>query len=198
VVRSTHARLRIYPDGGVARFRVYGDVMPDWETLMRSGEPVDLASAMHGGRAVLANDMFFGHRSNLIMPGRAANMGDGWETRRKRGPGNDWVIVQLGRPGSIERIEVDTNHFKGNFPDRCSIEGTFLPPGVPSEFLTSLAIDWKPVLGMTPLRPHHRHFFGEEILPGGPYTHIRLSIYPDGGVSRLRLFGRPVEGSLEH
>lgn len=191
--RITHVRLRIYPDGGVARLRVYGDVLPDWPALLATGEPIDLASVTNGGVAVLANDMFFGHRGNLIMPGRAANMGDGWETKRKRGPGNDWVIVQLGRPGTLSQVEVDTNHFKGNFPDRCSLEGTMLPPGVPTEFLTSLAIEWKPIVPVTSLQAHHRHYFADELLPGGPYSHVRLSIFPDGGVSRLRLWGRPVE-----
>jgi len=102
--RVTHVRLRIYPDGGVARLRVYGDVMPNWSALLASDEAVDLAAVVSGGVAVLANDMFFGHRSNLIAPGRAPQMGDGWETRRKRGPGNYWVIVLLGRPAVLSRV----------------------------------------------------------------------------------------------
>lgn len=189
--RFTHVRLRIYPDGGVARLRVHGEVEPDWPTLLASGEPLDLAAVQHGGVAVLANDMFFSHRNNLIMPGRAANMGDGWETKRKRGPGNDWVVVRLGRAGVLSAVEVDTNHFKGNYPDRCSLEGAVLPDGVPVEFLSSLSIDWRPILPETSLQAHTQHLFREELVPGGPYTHVRLRIYPDGGVSRLRLFGRP-------
>jgi allantoicase len=190
--RFTHVRLRIFPDGGVARFRVHGEVLPDWDALVASDGPLDLAAVQHGGVAVLANDMFFSHRNNLIMPGRAANMGDGWETKRKRGPGNDWVVVRLGRPGLLSEVEVDTNHFKGNYPDRCSLEGAVLPDGVPVEFLSSLSIDWRVILPETKLQPHHQHRFSSELLPGGPYTHVRLSIYPDGGISRLRLFGRPV------
>jgi allantoicase len=190
--RFTHVRLRIFPDGGVARFRVHGEALPDWEALLVSDAPLDLAAVQHGGVAVLANDMFFSHRNNLIMPGRAANMGDGWETKRKRGPGNDWVVVRLGRPGVLSEVEVDTNHFKGNYPDRCSLEGAVLPDGVPVEFLQSLSIDWRVILPETKLQPHHQHRFASELRPGGPYTHVRLSIYPDGGISRLRLFGRPL------
>src|SRR5208282_2418357 len=109
-------RLNIYPDGGVARFRVYGEARPDLARLKVSRAPVDLASVVNGGQVVSASDMHFGSRHNLIMPGRAKNMGDGWETKRRRGPGHDWAVVRLGAAGTIEKIEVDTNHFKGNYP----------------------------------------------------------------------------------
>ncbi|MGH7297179.1 MAG: allantoicase, partial [Polyangiaceae bacterium] len=144
--RWTHVRLRIIPDGGVARLRVHGEVAADWERLLASGSPVDLAAIENGGEVVLVADMFFGHRENLIMPGRAANMGEGWETRRRRGPGNDWAIVKLGRAGVIEKIEVDTNHFKGNFPESCSVEGTTLESACPAEMLASRAIAWTEVV----------------------------------------------------
>ena len=115
-------RLNIFPDGGVARLRVYGIVVPDWSKL-KPGELVDLAAVENGGVPLACSDMFFSSMNNLIMPGRAENMGDGWETKRRRGPGYDWIIVKLGLPGAIQKIEVDTNHFKGNYPDTCSIEG---------------------------------------------------------------------------
>src|SRR5918993_542715 len=118
----THLRFKIYPDGGVARLRVYGEVAPDWDSLKRRGGPVDLAAAEHGGLVLSCSDMFFGHRHNLIMPGRAANMSDGWETKRRRGPGHDWTIIKLGTAGRIRRLEVDTSWFKGNFPESCSLE----------------------------------------------------------------------------
>ena len=105
----------------MARLRVYGEVVPDWERLSKTGD-IDLAAVENGGRVLSCSDMFFGHRHNLIMPGRAANMSDGWETKRRRGPGHDWTIIKLGRPGTLRRLEIDTAHFKGNFPDTCSLE----------------------------------------------------------------------------
>jgi allantoicase len=129
--------------------------------------------------------MHFGSRHNLILPGRAANMGDGWETRRRRGPGHDWTIVQLGRRGMISRIEVDTNHFKGNYPDSCMIEVCDAPDA--ADLATNPALQWMTVLPRTKLGPSKQHFFD---VSGPACTHARLSIYPDGGVSRLRLHGR--------
>ncbi len=119
---ATHVRLRIFPDGGVARLRVYGEVMPDWDAL-RHQDNVDLASLVHGGHVVACSDMFFGSRNNLIMPGDARSMADGWETKRRRTPGHDWTIVRLGAPGTIARVEVDTHHFKGNAPGAVQSRG---------------------------------------------------------------------------
>jgi allantoicase len=113
----THLRLHIYPDGGVARLKVYGEVVKDWSGI-DTARQIDLASALNGARPLACNDMFFSHMSNLIMPGRGINMGDGWETKRNRTPGNrDWVIIKLAHRGIIEKILVDTCHFKGNYPD---------------------------------------------------------------------------------
>src|SRR5437660_3674027 len=120
--RWTHLRFKIYPDGGVARLRVYGEVVPDWNRLKQIGGEVDLVAVENGGMVLSCSDMFFGHRHNLIMPGRAANMSDGWETKRRRGPGHDWTIIKLGTPGHIRRLEVDTSYFKGNFPERRALE----------------------------------------------------------------------------
>jgi allantoicase len=111
--------MRIFPDGGVARLRVYGDVVPDWDAL-RQLRPVDLAAVLHGGRVVDCSDMFFGSRHNLIMPGPPRGMADGWETKRRRTAGHDWTVVRLGAPGTIMRVEVDTRHFTGNAPAACS------------------------------------------------------------------------------
>ena len=118
--RFTHLRLRIYPDGGVARLRVHGEVVPDGSLV--SLPEIDLAAIENGGRAVASSDQFFGEPLNLLLPGTSKNMGDGWETRRRRGPGHDWVILQLGAPGEVHRVEVDTSHFKGNFPESCLLE----------------------------------------------------------------------------
>ncbi|HEY0082314.1 MAG TPA: allantoicase, partial [Pyrinomonadaceae bacterium] len=125
--RATHLRFKIYPDGGVARLRVYGVVGPDWPRLGARGGRVDLAAVETGGLVLACSDMFFGHRHNLIMPGRAANMSDGWETKRRRGPGYDWAIIKLGARGQIHEVEVDTSHFKGNYPESCSLEGCDAP-----------------------------------------------------------------------
>jgi allantoicase len=191
--KFTHLRLKIYPDGGVARLRVYGEVTPDPARLAQAKE-IDLASVTNGSRILQSSDEFFGVPLNLLSPGRGINMGDGWETRRRRGPGHDWTIIKLGVAGNIRRIEVDTAHFKGNFPERCSIEACFAPnAGDGTESLQH----WKELLPRTKLKANTRHLFRDQIVNVGVVTHVRFNIYPDGGVSRLRLFGTPqleVEG----
>ncbi len=185
--RVTHLRFNIFPDGGVARLRVYGEVVADWKKLAAQGT-VDLAAVENGGLVLVASDMFFGSRHNLILPGQAKNMSDGWETRRRRGPGYDWTLIKLGAAGTIQRIEVDTSHFKGNYPESCSLEAC-RAPGAPLEQLTGAGVEWKPLLARTKLGPDAQHFYQQEILPVGQVTHARFNIFPDGGVARLRLFG---------
>ncbi|HZT59283.1 MAG TPA: allantoicase [Pyrinomonadaceae bacterium] len=187
--RFTHLRFKIYPDGGVARLRVYGDVLPDWERIKRAGGLVDLASVECGGLVVATSDEFFGGRHNLIMPGRGRDMGDGWETKRRRGPGHDWCVVRLGAAGTITRVEVDTAHFKGNFPESCSLEVAGATAGVMDEAALD-SLQWRELLPRTPLQAHARHFYERELRDAGEATHARFRIYPDGGVSRLRLYGR--------
>jgi allantoicase len=182
----THVRLNIFPDGGVARLRVYGEVAVDWARVARSRGGIDVASITNGGLVIGASDMHFGAKDNMIMPGRAANMGDGWETRRRRGPGYDWAIVRLGTTVTISKVEIDTNHFKGNYPDSASLEGC----AVPSSSLQDLgSASWAVILPRTALEPHHRHFYSRELVPAGPVSHVRLNIFPDGGISRLRVHG---------
>jgi allantoicase len=187
--RFTHLRFKIYPDGGVARLRVYGEVAPDWDRIRSIGGDVDLAAVENGGRVLACSDMFFGHRHNLIMPGRAANMSDGWETKRRRGPGHDWTIIKLGQPGQVRRVEVDTAWFKGNFPESCLLEATSAT-GQADENLTDSSVEWKTILPRTKLQAHTRHFFADEIIDAGSVSHLRFNIFPDGGVSRLRVYGR--------
>jgi allantoicase len=182
----TYLRLNIFPDGGVARLRVYGQVAVDWSRLGRGKRAVDLASIKNGGLVVGASDMHFGARDNLIMPGRAPNMGDGWETKRRRGPGYDWAIVKLGTAGRVTRIEIDTNHFKGNYPESASIDGCLAPD---SSMASLGGAAWLEILPRTPLQAHHRHLFAKALSAVGPVSHVRLNIYPDGGVSRLRVHG---------
>ena len=181
---ATHVRLRIFPDGGVARLRVHGTVVADWDRLKRRRE-VDLAAAQHGGLVVSCSDMFFGSRHNLIMPGDATHMGDGWETKRRRGPGHDWTIIQLAQPGTIHRVEVDTRHFKGNAPAVCWLEGTSERVWSPGD---SDPAPWPQLLSRSPLRPDVQQAFSTD--PScGELAHVRFNIAPDGGVGRLRLWG---------
>jgi allantoicase len=186
--RVTHLRFKIYPDGGVARLRVYGEVVPDWNALRRRMSEIDLAAVENGGTVLEASDMFFGHKHNLIMPGRAQDMSDGWETKRRRGEGYDWCVIKLGSEGTIKRVEVDTSHFKGNYPESCSIE--VCRAGDDANFN---ALDWKELLPNSKLQAHTRHAFVDEIKDCGIVTHVRFNIFPDGGVSRLRLYGRIAE-----
>ena len=188
----THLRLNIYPDGGVARLKVYGEVFKDWSKV--SGEElIDLAAAMNGAKSVLCNDMFFSHMDNLIMPGRGVNMGDGWETKRNRTPNNsDWVIVRLAHKGIIEKILIDTCHFKGNYPDSCLLEGCNILLRDENK-LHTVDIKWSTILPQTKLSADHEHYFEDEIAVKQPFTHVRLSIFPDGGISRMRLWGRVVK-----
>jgi allantoicase len=181
----SHVRLRIYPDGGVARLRVYGDPHVD---ASRLGGRIDLAALTNGARAITASDMFFGNVEQLILPGRPENMGGGWETRRRRGPGHDWAIVKLAARGFVEEIEVDTCHFKGNYPDRCSLDAC-VAPAEPLDALNWQTAEWVPVLGETKLEADAIHRFGE-LVELGPWDYVRLNIFPDGGVARLRCWGK--------
>lgn len=186
--RVTHLRLKIYPDGGVARLRVHGEVIPDWAAIEREGGEIDLAAVEHGGLVIDSSDMFFGSRNNLILPGRSTGMHDGWETRRRRGPGHDWCIVRLGASGIIRRVEVDTSYFKGNFPESCSLEVCRAARNV-TDSSALAALSWKEILPRTELKADSTHVYEKEILDAGEATHARFRIYPDGGVARLRLFG---------
>ena len=192
----THLRFSIYPDGGVARLRLFGEVSIDpthW-----GSETIDLMALENGGRALICSDEHFGSMHNLNLPGRGINMGDGWETARRRGPGNDWVIMALGTVGNIESVEVDTAHFKGNYPDRVAIDATRLDDraldgSLIPEALTGEDITWLPLLPELHLEMDKQHVF-EDLQKIGPVTHIRMRIFPDGGVSRLRVMGRAVSG----
>ncbi len=191
-VRGTnysHVRLNILPDGGVARLRVYG--RPTGAAQIAEDGLIDLSAALNGGYPVAWNDAHFGVPANLLLPGRGVDMGDGWETRRRREPGFDWCIIALGYAGTIRRIDVDTAHFKGNFPDRCSLQGGFAP-GFGEGALITQAQFWPTLLQETKLDADREHPFTTEIAAHGPITHVRFNLHPDGGVSRLRLWGKAV------
>jgi allantoicase len=177
--RFTHVRLDVFPDGGVARLRVHGEVAPRWKQLRALGGPIDLAALEHGAWVESCSDMFFGSRNNLIKPGPSRSMADGWETRRRRGPGNDWALVRLAAAGVIDRLVIDTTHFKGNAPGRCVVDGANGP---------AADDQWRQLLA-SPLQPHTRHVFETELRRIGAITHVKLSVFPDGGVARLRAWG---------
>lgn len=214
--RVTHIRLNIYPDGGIARLKVYGIGKKDWSTVS-SQDLVDLVALVNGGVCVGYSDAHYGHPRNMIGLGRADNMGDGWETARRldrpkvlkvdekgilQVPGFEWAILRLGHPGIISKIEVDTNHFKGNFPDSSKIEACCLTPDeennlIRNQWRSDKTPKWRILLPPQKLKAHHRHLFsGESVVQCGPVTHVRLVIAPDGGVSRLRLWGGPVSNNM--
>ena len=185
----SHVRLNLYPDGGLARLRVYAT--PDFSAATADADGlIDLAAALNGATALAANNEHFGSASNLLLPGRGVDMGDGWETRRRREPGHDWCIIALAHAGVIEAIEVDTAHFKGNYPDRCSIQAAHVAGGTCESIITQ-SMFWPLLLPEQALQMDAQHHFVTEILGHEPVTHVRFNMHPDGGVSRLRLRGRP-------
>jgi allantoicase len=173
---ASHVRLNIYPDGGVARLRVHGQAVPD-KRFLSLGALVDLGAAEHGGRIEACSNGFYGNPGNLLLPGLARSMGEGWETARRRDGGNDWVLVRLGLPGVVRLAELDTTHFKGNAPGWAT--------------LTASTGDgsWVEVLPRTRLQPDTRHRFLVDVEAAA--THVRMDVYPDGGMARLRLLGSP-------
>jgi len=185
----THVRLHIYPDGGIARLRIYGDPVPSWEGS--SGKEVyELSLANNGGRIIAYNDAHYGSVWTMLTQGRGINMGDGWETRRRREPGNDWIIIALGAPGTVERVEVDTCHYKGNYPDRCSLQAARVETP-DRRTLVAEAMFWPELMGEKKLKADAVHVFsGPDLAKLGTVSHVKLNIFPDGGISRLRIFGR--------
>ncbi|KAF8608780.1 allantoicase [Ceratobasidium sp. AG-I] len=186
----THVKLNMYPDGGIARFRVYGLVAPIFPANVYA--PVDLASVFSGARVVYTSDQHFGVGPNLLLPGRGKDMGDGWETRRSREPNHkDWVIIRLGDSGTLEQTEIDTAYFKGNFPDSCTMHAICSNEVIPHE----PDEEWTCILPQQKLGPHRRHFFQLENVSGQIFTHVRFTIYPDGGVKRIRIIGTRAVGT---
>jgi allantoicase len=169
---------------------VYGEVRPDWNSVDRRTH-VDLAAIVNGGRLVGCSDQFYGSPANMLYPGIGANMGEGWETHRRRQPGNEWAVFAIGHRGYARRIVVDTTHFKGNYPDRCSILAADVASGTDQSIITQ-SMFWRTLLPEQKLEMDREHVFEREIVDLGPITHIRFNNIPDGGVNRLRLFGERV------
>lgn len=185
--RISHVRVNLFPDGGLARLRLYG--VPEFDPTPEADGRVDLVSALNGGTVVATNNEHFGPASALLLPGRGIDMGDGWETRRRREPGHDWCVLALARPGVIEGIEVDTAHFKGNYPDRCSLQAARVAGGTPESLVTQ-SMFWPLLLAEQKLQADSVHQF-QALAGAGVVSHVRFNIHPDGGVSRLHLRGRP-------
>jgi allantoicase len=186
--RWTHVRLRIFPDGGVARLRVHGEVVAD-PRLVEALGTVDLAALELGGRVTGCSNLFYGSPDRLIAPGLARTMGEGWETARRRDNGNDWVEVRLAARGTVRVVELDTTWFLGNAPGAAALS-SYDGEGDPTD-----AASWTPLLPRTPLQPDTRH---RVVLPepSAAATHVRLDVYPDGGMARLRLWGSPTDDGL--
>jgi allantoicase len=184
----THVRLNIYPDGGVARLRIHGRVVSDIAARDKTAV-LDLAAVDLGARAIAWNDAHFGAVANLLNPGRGVNMGDGWETRRRREPGNDWCIIELGHPGKVEQIILDTAFFKGNYPDRCSLQAAMVTAGTADSIVTQSQF-WQELLPPQKMAMDKVHEFSEEVQDLGPVSHVRVNVFPDGGLSRVRILGK--------
>ncbi len=178
----SHVRLHMVPDGGIARLRVYGVPAPG----VASGR-VDLAALENGGTPLVASDSFFSPMGNLVLPGASTIMSNGWETRRSRPPGTDWIILRLGSPGTVESVTLQTHHFKGNYPDSAAVDALYWP-GAPPSMLVDHP-DWREIVPPTKMRADDDRDVAT--LAPGPWTHLRLRIVPDGGISRLRAWGRP-------
>ena len=184
----SHIRLNIYPDGGVARLRVYGEPQCNWDDR-DANELVDLAALENGGRSIACSNQAFGsNMMSLGLPGRGINMGDGWETARRRVPGNEWAIIELGHAGTITAVELDTAHYKGNYPDRASIQAGYMRGGTTDSLVTQ-SIFWRDLLPEQKLEMDAICRFESEVNDLGPITHVRVNIIPDGGLSRVRLYG---------
>jgi allantoicase len=187
----THVRVRIYPDGGMARIRVFGDVTLD-ENTRRAGVVIDLAAMENGGRIVGCSDTHFGSVQAMIAPGPDIVWGKGWETRRLREPGNDWAVIALGCPGIIDRVELDTKFYTGNYPAAFSLQATAVTDTA-DKVLENQAMYWPTLLNNRQLRGGENHVvYASDLKELGAVTHIRLNIFPDGGVTRFKVFARPV------
>jgi len=187
----THIKLNIFPDGGVARLRIYGEV--EIKKINFGNKLINLTSVLNGASIVGCNNEHFGRAENILAPGKGKNMGDGWETRRSRGKNFDWLIIKLGRTGIINKIEIDTHHFKGNYPDRCSVQATYIPNKISNYSVIKKSTKWKSILNMAKLNANKKHYFNNKIMKKNKINFIRINIFPDGGISRIRTFGKVIK-----
>ncbi len=184
-------KLNIFPDGGVARIKLNGIV--DLEKINLNGKNVNLSSILNGSTILGCNNEHFGKAENVLSPGKGVNMGDGWETRRSRGKNFDWIIIKFGKPGIINKLEIDTHHFKGNYPDTITVQSAFIPNKLKSKKIFTNSKNWKIIIGKTKLKPHRKHRFKSNINKKNKVNCLRINIFPDGGISRIRAFGKVIK-----
>ena len=191
--RSTFnfVKFNIFPDGGVARIRLNGIV--DLKKINLSGKNVNLSSILNGSTILGCNNEHFGKAENVLSPGTGVNMGDGWETRRSRGKNFDWIIIKFGTPGIINKLEIDTHHFKGNYPDYLTVQSALIPNKVNIKKNLTNSKNWNIFLGKTKLKPHKKHLFKVNTNKKNKVNCLKINIFPDGGISRIRAFGKAVK-----
>jgi len=186
----THVKLNIYPDGGVARIRIYGNMKINKQFGKKI---INLTSVLNGASPIACNNEHFGRAENILAPGMGKNMGDGWETRRSRGKNFDWLIIKFGRTGTINKIEIDTHHFKGNYPDKCTVQAAYIPKKISNYSIVKKSNKWKSLLNKVKLNANKKHCFNNMTMRKNNINFIRINIYPDGGISRIRTFGKVIK-----
>ena len=186
-----YIRLNIFPDGGVARLRLYGEI--EIGKNIFNNKNVNLTSVLNGASIIGCNNEHFGKAENIIAPGRGKNMGDGWETRRSRGKNFDWLIIKFGKPGLIKKLEIDTHHFKGNYPDTCSIQTANIKKNLSNKSVVNNSKNWKFILNKSKLSAHKKHIFKKFLIKRNKENYLKINIHPDGGISRIRAFGNFVK-----
>jgi allantoicase len=184
----THIKLNIFPDGGVARLRLYGSISKENNNF--GTKTINLASLLDGASVIACNNEHFGKAENILAPGKAKNMGDGWETRRRRDKGFDWLILNSINGEMIDKIEISTHHFKGNFPSHCSLQATYIPTKKSSSSIVSSSNKWKTLMNKTTLKANKTHTFKNTLMKKDKINFIKINIFPDGGISRFRIFGK--------
>ncbi len=185
----THIKFNIFPDGGVARLRLYGSIA---KSNKYKNKKINLGSLLEGASVIACNNEHFGKAENILAPGKARNMGDGWETRRRRGKGNDWLILNSIDGKEIDKIEISTHHFKGNFPSHCSLQAAYLSSSKSSKQIVNSSIKWKYLLKNTKLLANKIHVFKNVLMKKEKINYIKINIFPDGGISRFKIFGKKI------
>jgi len=183
-----YIRLNIFPDGGIARIRLFGKI--DMKKLNINKKMTNLSSVLTGASIIGCNNEHFGRAENVIAPGKGKNMGDGWETRRSRGRNFDWLIIKFGRIGTISKLEIDTHHFKGNYPDSCTIQTAYISKKISNSFIVRNSARWKVILNKAKLKANKKHVFKNIQMNKNKVNFLKINIYPDGGISRIRAFGK--------
>ena len=186
----THIKLNIFPDGGVARLRLYGSISK--ENNKFGNKTINLASLLNGASVIACNNEHFGKAENILAPGKAKNMGDGWETRRRRNKGFDWLILNPINGKKIDKIEISTHHFKGNFPSHCSLQAAFVPNKKSSSSIIKNSVKWKFLLNKVNLSANKTHVFKNILMKNDKINFIKINIFPDGGISRFKIFGKSI------